>query len=409
MNNNKYTYPIGKLFRFVILLEIMWWFLLGIVFLVIKWIDFKKEWAKQFIPLEAEESAKRLANEFINAELTPSVLHPNYAWLLLIIPVIWIVEGQFMQWKNKRISAYPEKTIKTLMLKELNLKVIKWRYFWLRTALLFVIIGLMQPVFGTRKAVSNQRNQEIVLCLDISNSMNVKDLSSVDSRLDIAKRGIINFINTLRGERVGLCVFAGTAQIQLPITTDYHATKMFVNEIQTDIISKQGTNVNEALLISSKMFTKSKNTKITMMITDGEDHIGNLSEGEKAVKEKNIKLAVFGIGSNQGGYVPNDPLHPEFGYKILPTGKRVISKLNKKLLVDIAQQTGGTAIVINSVYPDFQSTVSRYVTLSDTENSVETEMKVKQNFYPVFMGIGLLLFCAYLFYPFFKVKVESRK
>jgi Ca-activated chloride channel family protein len=265
----------------------------------------------------------------------------------------------------------------------------------------------MQPVFGSRKASSSQRNQEIVMCLDISNSMNVKDLSTIDSRLDIAKRGIINFINTLRGERVGLCVFAGTAQIQLPITTDYHALKMFVNEIQTDIISKQGTNVNEAMLISSKMFTKSKNAKITMMITDGEDHTGNMTEGVKAVKDKNVKLAVFGIGSKQGGYVPNDPLHPEFGFKILPTGKRVVSKLNKNLLVDIAKLTGGTAVVINTIYPDFQSTVNRFVTSSDSENTQDSELKVKQNFYPLFLGFGLLFFCVYLFYPFFKLKIKD--
>jgi Ca-activated chloride channel family protein len=264
----------------------------------------------------------------------------------------------------------------------------------------------MQPVFGTRKASSSQRNQEIVMCLDISNSMNVKDLSSVDARLDIAKRGIINFINTLRGERVGLCVFAGTAQIQLPITTDYHALKMFVNEIQTDIISKQGTNVNEAMLISSKMFTKSKNSKITLMITDGEDHTGNMSEGVKAVKDKNIKLVVFGIGSNQGGYVPNDPLHPEFGFKILPSGKRVVSKLNKNLLVEIAKLTGGSAVVINTIYPDFQSTVNRFVTSSDMENTQETELKVKQNFYPLFLGFGLLLFCVYLFYPYLTLNIK---
>ncbi len=407
MNSKKYTYPIGKLLRFVILLELVWWILLGMVYLFIKWVDFKKEWAKQFIPNQAEESAKRLATEFLTAELTPSFLHPSYAWLLLIIPLIWVIEGQFMQWKNKRISAYPDKTIQTLMIPEVNTKAIKWRYFWLRTALLFIVIALMQPVFGTRKAGSNQRNQEIVLCLDISNSMNVKDLSTIDSRLDIAKRGIINFINTLRGERVGLSIFAGTAQIQLPITTDYHALKMFVNEIQTDIISKQGTNINEALLISSKMFTKSKNAKITMMITDGEDHMGNMTEGVKAVKDKNVKLAVFGIGSKQGGYVPNDPLHPEFGFKVLSTGKRVISKLNKNLLIEIAKLSGGTAVIINNIYPDFQSTVKSYITNSDSENTIESEMKVKQNFYPIFLGIGLLLFCIYLFYPFLRLKIKD--
>ena len=407
MNSKKYTYPIGKLLRFVILLEVIWWILLGMVYLFIKWVDFKKEWAKQLIPNQAEDSAKRLATEFLTAELTPSFLHPSYAWLLLIIPLIWVIEGQFMQWKNKRISAYPDKTIQTLMIPEVNTKAIKWRYFWLRTALLFIVIALMQPAFGSRKASSSQRNQEIVMCLDISNSMNVKDLSSIDSRLDIAKRGIINFINTLRGERVGLCVFAGTAQIQLPITTDYHALKMFVNEIQTDIISKQGTNVNEALLISSKMFTKSKNAKITMMITDGEDHMGNMTEGVKAVKDKNVKLAVFGIGSKQGGYVPNDPLHPEFGFKILNTGKRVISKLNRNLLIEIAKLSGGTAVIINNIYPDFQSTVKSYITNSDSENTIESEMKVKQNFYPIFLGIGLLLFCIYLFYPFLRLKIKD--
>ena len=407
MNNKKYTYPIGSLFRFVILLEIIWWSVFGMVFIIVKWIDFKKEWAKKFIPTEAEETAKRIATEFLTAELTPSVLHPRYVWLLLVLPVIWFVEGKFMLWKNKRLGVFSDKTIQTLMISEVNTKALKWRYFWLRTALIFTIIALMQPVFGTRKTELNQRNQEIVLCLDISNSMNVKDLSVKDSRLDIAKRGIINYINTLRGERIGLCVFAGTAQIQLPITTDYHATKMFVNEIQTDIISQQGTNINDALLVSSKMFTKSKNSKITMIITDGEDHMGQLTEGVKAVREKNIKLAVYGIGSNKGGYVPNDPTKPEFGFKILPTGKRVVSKLNKKLLVEIAQLTNGSAIVINTNYPDFQSTVNRFLTNSENQKGIDNEIKVKQNFYPYFLGLAIILFIIYLFHPLYRLKIKD--
>lgn len=406
MNNKKYTYPIGKLLRFAILLEIGWWLLFGLLFFVIKWIDFKKEWAKAIIPQESQEEAKKMAQEFLLNDIKPSFLHPSYAWFFLLIPILWFIEGKFMSWKNKRLSSFSIKSIQTLLVSEVNLKQLKWRYFMMRTAIVCFVIGLMQPILGTQKTVSNVLNQEIVICLDISNSMNVKDISSVDSRLDIAKRGIVNYINTLRGERVGLCVFAGDAQVQLPLTIDYHATKMFVNEITTDIISKQGTNFSKALLTASKMFTKASNTKISMIITDGEDHVGKLSEGVKAIKDKKVKLAIFGIGSNEGGYVPNDPLHPEFGFKILPSGKRVISKLNKKLIANVANETKGSAVVINTVYPDFQSNINGLNTADDKVSKVESEIKVKQNFYPVFLGIGLILFLLYLFIPYLKIQKQ---
>jgi Ca-activated chloride channel family protein len=409
MNIKNHTYPLGRLFRFVILLEIMCWFFLGLIFIAIKWIDFKKEWAKNIIPNESQEAAKEWAQSYILNDLKPSFLNPNYVWFLLLLPLIWTIEGYYMIWKNKRLNTYSPKSIGNLFLQKIDSKRIKWRYFWLRNAIVFIVLALMQPVIGSKKISSNVHNQEVVICLDISNSMNVKDISNVDSRLDIAKRGIINYINTLRGERLGLCVFAGDAQILLPLTTDYHATKMFVNEISTDIISKQGTDINKALLTSSKMFTREVNSKISLIITDGENHEGSIVEGVREVKNKKVKLAVFGIGSNQGGYIPNDINNPAFGFKILPNGKRVISKLNKQFIASISNQVNGVGVILSNEYPDFQKYLTKIENIESKVKSIESEVKVKHNFYPLILGLGFFFLLIYFFYPYLLTSKSQTK
>jgi Ca-activated chloride channel family protein len=101
--------------------------------------------------------------------------------------------------------------------------------------------------------------------------MNAKDIENT-SRLEVAKRGLSQLVNQLKGERIGMCVFAGTAFVQLPLTNDYHAAKLFVQEIETDMISAQGTNISSALTTANKMFTKLKTSKGILLVTDGEDH-----------------------------------------------------------------------------------------------------------------------------------------
>jgi Ca-activated chloride channel family protein len=297
-----------------------------------------------------------------------------------------------MRWKNKKINALGSLQTQSILLPEIHVKALFWKYFWLRNTLFFFAFALAQPIFGEGKVTTTGRNAEILIALDISNSMNVRDINPTESRLSIAKRSLIQLINSLRGEKIGICVFAGNAYVQLPLTGDYDAAKMYVNEIETDMVSEQGTNIGEALLNAARMYSKAKNSKLLLLVTDGENHEGGIDESLKILKDNQVQLAILGLGTKQGGYVPNDPYKPEFGYKILENGKKVVSKLNPKMLAEIAQKANGFAITSASSFPDLENIVNQIRNLKTGESEV-SDVEVKQNWYqiPLLMGILSLL------------------
>ena len=392
MNKSKYTYPITQLVKKILLFEGVFIAVCLVLGVVIKALDFKKAWAKELVPDSMQEGAKDFAQNYVTQSLDFSFLHPAYLFILLLIPVFFGIEWGFMRWKNKKINALGSLQTQAILLPEIHVKALFWKYFWLRNTLFFFAFALAQPIFGEGKVTSTGRNAEILIALDISNSMNVRDINPTESRLSIAKRSLIQLINSLRGEKIGICVFAGNAYVQLPLTGDYDAAKMYVNEIETDMVSEQGTNIGEALLNATRMYSKAKNSKLLLLVTDGENHEGGIDESVQILNENKVQLAILGLGTKQGGYVPNDPYKPEFGYKILENGKKVVSKLNPKMLAEIAQKANGFAITSASSFPDLENIVNQIRNLKTGESEV-SDVEVKQNWYqiPLFFGILSLL------------------
>ena len=392
MNKSKHTYPITQLVKKILFFEGVFIAVCLVLGVVIKALDFKKAWAKDLVPAVMQDNAKEFAQNYVNQSIDVSFLHPAYLFVLLLIPVFFGIEWGFMRWKNKKINALGSLQTQAILLPEIHVKALFWKYFWLRNTLFFFAFALAQPIFGEGKVTSTGRNAEILIALDISNSMNVRDINPTESRLSIAKRSLIQLINSLRGEKIGICVFAGNAYVQLPLTGDYDAAKMYVNEIETDMVSEQGTNIGEALLNATRMYSKAKNSKLLLLVTDGENHEGGIDESIQILKENKVQLAILGLGTKQGGYVPNDPYKPEFGYKILENGKKVVSKLNPKMLTEIAQKANGFAITSASSFPDLENIVNQIRNLKTGESEV-SDVEVKQNWYqiPLFFGILSLL------------------
>jgi Ca-activated chloride channel family protein len=398
MNKSKYTYPLTQLVKKILLFEGVFIAVCLVLGIVIKVLDFKKAWAKELVPAAMQNNAKEFAQNYVNQPLDFSFLHPAYLFILLLIPVFFGIEWGFMRWKNKKINALGSLQTQAILLPEIHVKPIFWKYFWLRNTLFFLAFAMAKPIFGEGKVTSTGRNAEILIALDISNSMNVRDINPTESRLSIAKRSLIQLINSLRGEKIGICVFAGNAYVQLPLTGDYDAAKMYVNEIETDMVSEQGTNIGEALLNTARMYSKAKNSKLLLLVTDGENHEGGIDESVQILKENKVQLAILGLGTKQGGYVPNDPYKPEFGFKILENGKKVVSKLNPKMLASIAQKANGFAITSASSFPDLENIVNHIRDLKTGESELSA-VEVRKNWYqiPLFLGIVCLLFYLGLF------------
>ncbi|MGJ8661603.1 MAG: VWA domain-containing protein, partial [Bacteroidota bacterium] len=254
----------------------------------------------------------------------------------------------------------------------------KWILF--RFAFLFLTIALAQPLFGSKKAMSLEKNSEVVLALDISNSMNTKDIDKDLSRLEIAKRATIQLINGLKGERLGVLIFAGNAFVQLPITKDYNSAKIFVNEIETKMISNQGTNFDIAIQKASEMFSEGNAGKCILMVTDGENHEKVPDETLSELPKKNIFLAVVGLGTKNGGLVPKDPDRPYAGYKTNTQGQPVLSKMDQQLIKKIAKKAKGIAVISDNPFPNLSELLTEINGLNKG-NLRDLDLDIKEAYY----------------------------
>ena len=310
-----------------------------------------------------------------------------------MIPVLGIFIFNLL--RTNKIAASASVRVAQSFLRPVSSMSAFLKFFFFRNAIILLIIAISQPVYGTKKVKGTSESLELVVALDISNSMNTRDISADFSRLDISKRALIQLINNLHGEKIGISLFANNAFVHLPVTSDYGAAKLFIEDIETSMISSQGTNIGMALGISSKMFSKQKTTKGIILITDGEDHEGSLDRSIKDLKEKNLQLSILGIGTKKGGLIPKNPYRPNLGYKTDARGKTVVSKLNEAFIQKLATQTGGTATVSSSEFPDLSALLTEINQMKRTK--IDTlDFDIKQQRYQVPLFLAILFWLAFL-------------
>lgn len=216
--------------------------------------------------------------------------------------------------------------------------------FWLMISVIALLaVMLARPQMGTKISQEQRQGIEVVIALDISNSMKATDV--IPSRLDKSKMLIENLVDNFTNDKVGLIVFAGDAFVQLPITSDYVSAKMFLQNIDPSLIADQGTNLAEAIELSSRSFTKQdKIGRAIIVITDGEDHEGGAEKAAKEAKKNGMRVFVLGVGSPKGSPIPDG----NGGYMKDNTGREVMSALNEQMCKQIAQAGGGAYIHVDN-------------------------------------------------------------
>lgn len=205
-------------------------------------------------------------------------------------------------------------------------------------ALLFIILGVAGPQFGSKLQQVKKEGVELIIALDVSNSMLAQDIKP--DRLEAAKQAISRMVEKLNNDKIGLIVFAGDAYVQLPITTDYSSAKLFLSGISTDIVPIQGTAIGNAIDLASKSFTpNTEASKAIIVITDGENHQDDAVAAAKAAREKGIYVHTIGMGLPQGGPIPEKGNPGQFMKD--GSGNVVISKLDEETLRAIAKAGEG--------------------------------------------------------------------
>lgn len=268
--------------------------------------------------------------------------NPILLWLLVIIPVMVFINLIMWQRQKNRYKRLGDREL----LKQLMPGISKYRpsvKFWLLlSAIAIIILILARPQMGSKISHEKRNGIEIIIAMDISNSMNAEDV--VPSRLKKSKLMVENLIDNFSNDKIGLIVFAGDAFVQLPITSDYVSAKMFLQNIDPSLIASQGTDIAQALRLASNSFTQSKVGKAIVLITDGEDHEGGAVEAAEEVRSKGMNVFILGIGDPKGAPIPNG----NGGYLTDNSGNTVMSALNEKMCQQIAQAGKGNYIHVDN-------------------------------------------------------------
>ena len=255
---------------------------------------------------------------------------PAYLFLLLVIPLLFVGYALWLSNRRKKIEKIGDPALVERLMPDASTGKGWLKITLLALAWLFFTIGLARPQTGARLKEHESKGAEVMIALDVSNSMLAEDYSP--NRLERSKLAISRFVDRLTGDRVGLVVFAGQAFVQLPITTDYVSAKIFLNSTNTGSVPVQGTALADAISTCAMSFsTQSEKSRAIILITDGEDHEGDVLEVAKSVAETGIRIYCVGVGSPAGKPIPY-----EGGLMKDKDGNIVVSKLDEDILVQIA-------------------------------------------------------------------------
>ena len=320
--------------------------------------------------------------------------HGYYFYLLLLIPLFVAVFILFLVWRRKTLNKFGNRTVLLQLMPEYSNVRIILKFILLLFAYTFLIIAIAGPQTGSKLEEVKRKGIDLMLAVDVSNSMLAEDIKP--DRLERAKQSISRLIDQLEGDRIGIVVFAGKAFMQLPITTDYGAAKMFLSTINTNIIPTQGTAIADALVMATSSFGQSKNNKAIVIITDGEDHQGNvLEQAEEAVK-KGINIYTIGMGSPDGAPIPIYSGNIQTGYKKDREGTTIISRLDETLLQRMASLGNGIYVRANNAETGLQKIFEDISKIQKTEIESRQFSDYEDRF-QYFLALSLLFFIFELF------------
>tara|TARA_B100000902_G_scaffold175658_1_gene169447 strand:+ start:69129 stop:70142 length:1014 start_codon:yes stop_codon:yes gene_type:complete len=254
----------------------------------------------------------------------------------------------YNKWKKKAFESFGKfSTIENLIPNYSKTRE-NIKFFILLFYISALIIGIANPQIGTKMEEVKREGVDLMIALDLSNSMLSEDIKP--NRLERARQAISRLIDKLEGDRIGLIVFAGDAYVQLPITTDYSAAKLFLATVNTSIIPSQGTAIGKAIKLSMNSFDmQNGQNKAIIIITDGENHEDDAIQQAKEAKEQGVFIHTLGMGLSKGGPIPiYNQNGDNIGYRKDKEGNTVISKLNEQMLQEIASNGNGTYVRANN-------------------------------------------------------------
>lgn len=312
--------------------------------------------------------------------------------MLLVIPAIILCFLLLQLWKHKTQKRFADKTLLKKLSPDQSLFKSVLKVIVLSLAFACLAIALVNPKIGTKLETVKREGVDVVFAIDVSKSMLAEDIAP--NRLEKSKQLVTQIINNLASDRVGIIAYAGKAFPQLPITTDYASAKMFLQNMNTDMLSSQGTAINEAIELAKTYYNDDEQTnRVLIIISDGEDHSEAAASVAEEASEEGIRIFTIGVGDAKGGPIPIKRNGVVLNYKKDNQGETVITRLNEETLKNIADAANGA-------YINGRSTNSVVESIRDILNKMDKkEFEAKQfaDFKDQFQWfLGLALFFLFI-------------
>jgi Ca-activated chloride channel family protein len=314
--------------------------------------------------------------------------HQYYLYFLFALPVLFLIFTILMRVKKKNLAKFGDPEIIGILLPDLSRGRQYFKFIVLLFALTALIVGIASPQLGSKLEKGERKGIDLFICLDISNSMLAQDIQP--DRLSRAKNAIGKMIDELKNDRIGIIVFAGKSYVQLPITTDYAAAKLFVTTISPEIIPTQGTAIGEAINMAVSSFEENKHSKAIVLITDGENFEDDPIAAAKSAAEKGIQVFAVGMGLPEGAPIPILKNGIPSGFKTDNSGNIIVTKLDDNALQQIASAGKGAYVRANNTQSSLDKIFDEINKLQKTEFQAKVFSDYEERF-QYFLILALIL------------------
>lgn len=324
--------------------------------------------------------------------------HIEYLYLLFSVPILFLIFWSMMSWRKKALKRLGESSLLNRLMPAYPTYKHQVKYIFAMLGLIFLILGLANLQLGAKLEKVKREGIEIMIAIDVSKSMLAEDIKP--NRLEMAKRFVSRLIDKMENDRVGIIVFAGHAYLQMPLTIDYAAAKMFLNTVSTNIVPTQGTAISDAISLAMESFPQAENistfsgkNKAIVVITDGEDHEPNTLELAQEVAKEGVIIYTVGIGSNQGSPIPVHKAGGQIDFKKDKDGNIVLSKLNEIILQQIATATDGKYLHMGNSNNDIDYLIEELSSIEkkEFEEKVYTDYEDQFQYFLIVSFVFLLI------------------
>ncbi|MFU8842739.1 MAG: VWA domain-containing protein [Bacteroidales bacterium] len=314
--------------------------------------------------------------------------HTDVLYALLAIPALVLLFSWMLFWRKRALKRFGEWIIIRRLIPSMSTNRIIFKFVILMIAYAFLVVGLANPQIGSKLVEGERKGIDLMIALDVSTSMLARDIEP--SRLERSKQAISRLIDQLGNDRIGIVVFAGQAYVQLPITTDYAAAKLFLSAINTNIVPVQGTAIGAAIELSAKSFDNELHSRAIIIITDGENHEDDPVKAAKAAADQGIKIFTVGMGLPEGAPIPDyDAYNRQTGFKKDRQGNTVVTRLDEGMLQQIAAAGNGIYVRANNTQVGLNRIFNEISKLEKTEFESKIFSDYESRFH-YFIALSLL-------------------